>query len=108
MKKRKEKKEQSFSKKLLVQETILIWIITFAGLALALTSILVGYVNDFTWLATMVGFPWTAYGVSQAFYYRKSQKENTAGGITYDLAMAQSQCSLNSEEPLGNDGKEEM
>jgi hypothetical protein len=35
----------------------------------------------------MAGFPWTAYGVSQAFYYRKSTKENTAGGIKYDSVM---------------------
>lgn len=24
----------------------------------------------------MVGFPWTAYGVSQAFYYNKAKREN--------------------------------
>lgn len=86
-KKTKQKKQRSFSKTLLIQETILIWLITFICLGLALLSILTGYVGDFTWLATMIGFPWTAYGVSQAFYYRKSQKENSVGGLTYDLAM---------------------
>ena len=35
----------------------------------------------------MVGFPWTAYGVSQAMYYRKSMKENTCGGIKYETVM---------------------
>jgi hypothetical protein len=86
-KKTKQKKQRSFSKTLLIQETILIWLITFICLGLALLSILTGYVGDFTWLATMIGFPWTAYGASQAFYYHKSQKENSVGGLTYDLAM---------------------
>ena len=39
------------------------------------------------WIVALVGFPWTAYGVSQAMYYRKSMKENTAGGIKYDQIM---------------------
>lgn len=77
MKDNKKKKQKSFSKVLLIQETILIWMITFICLGLALLSIMTEYVADFTWLATMIGFPWTAYGISQAFYYRKSQKENT-------------------------------
>jgi hypothetical protein len=39
------------------------------------------------WLAAMVGFPWTAYGVSQAMYYRKSMAENTSGGIKFESAV---------------------
>ena len=35
----------------------------------------------------MCGFPWTAYGVSQACYYRKAEKENTRGGVKYDTIM---------------------
>lgn len=35
----------------------------------------------------MIGFPWTAYGVSQACYYGKSMKENTIGGIKYETAI---------------------
>jgi hypothetical protein len=36
----------------------------------------------------MVGFPWTAYGVSQMYYYKKSMKENSKNGIKYDAVMA--------------------
>lgn len=36
----------------------------------------------------MIGFPWTAYGVSQMYYYKKSMKENTKDGIKYDAVMA--------------------
>ena len=38
----------------------------------------------------MIACPWTAYGVSQACYYKKSEKENTIGGIIYDKAMGES------------------
>ncbi|MBO7079259.1 MAG: hypothetical protein J6W64_05565 [Bacilli bacterium] len=37
----------------------------------------------------MVGLPWTAYGVSQGFYYRKSTKENTKDGIKYESVMTE-------------------
>jgi hypothetical protein len=35
----------------------------------------------------MVGFPWSAYGVSQMYYYKKSMAENTKDGIKYDTVM---------------------
>ena len=37
----------------------------------------------------MAAFPWTAYGVSQGFYYKKAQKENSKGGIRYESIMAE-------------------
>lgn len=77
------KKKKEFSKVLLIQESILIWITTLALLILAFVCILKGYLGSLPWLAVMVGAPWTAYGVSQAFYYNKSKAENTEGGITY-------------------------
>jgi hypothetical protein len=41
------------------------------------------FFGELPWLAAMVGFPWTAYGVSQTFYYKKATAENTEGGIQY-------------------------
>lgn len=35
----------------------------------------------------MIGFPWTAYGVSQAYYYKKAKAENTKGGIKYETVL---------------------
>lgn len=87
MKKRKEKK--AFSKTLLIQESILIWIISLSFIALAFYCVINEYLGELPWLAVMVSFPWTAYGVSQACYYRKSTKENTVGGIIYDQAIGQ-------------------
>lgn len=81
------KKHTEFSKILLKQESALIWVISIAFLVLAFYCIFKGFTGSLPWLAAMVGFPWTAYGVSQAMYYKKSEKENTAGGIKYDTTM---------------------
>lgn len=76
-------KHSEFSKLLLIQESLLIWIITLTFIVLAFYCVINGYIGTLPWLSTMVGFPWTAYGVSQAFYYNKSKAENTQGGIKY-------------------------
>ena len=79
--------KKEYSKKLLDQESALIWIMSLSFIVLAFYCIHEGFTGSLPWLAAMVGFPWTAYGVSQAMYYRKSMKENTAGGIKYDSVM---------------------
>ena len=78
---------KEYSKKLLDQESALIWIMSLSFIVLAFYCIHEGFTGSLPWLAAMVGFPWTAYGVSQAMYYRKSMKENTVGGIKYDSVM---------------------
>lgn len=102
MAKTKEKKE--FSKTLLIQESILIWVVTLAFLFLAFTCITNQYFGELPWLAAMAAFPWTAYGVSQACYYRKSEKENTRNGIKFESVMAQlsdgDQCAEESTEAV--------
>ena len=81
------KKSSEFSKTLLKQESALIWIMSLSFIVLAFYCIHEGFMGSLPWLAAMVGFPWTAYGVSQAMYYRKSMKENTAGGIKYETVL---------------------
>ena len=81
------KKKLEFSKKLLVQESVLIWIVTIAFLVLAFYCVHNQFFGELPWLAAMCGFPWTAYGVSQACYYKKSERENTKGGIKYETAL---------------------
>lgn len=81
------KKKREFSKNLLVQESILIWITTIAFIVLAFYCVHNQYFGELPWLAAMCGFPWTAYGVSQACYYKKAEKENIKGGIKYDTTM---------------------
>mgnify|MGYP003303378691 CR=1 FL=1 len=69
---KKDKKKKEFSKLLLIQESVLIWIISLSFIVLAFYCISLGYTGTLPWLAAMVSFPWAAYGVSQMFYYRKS------------------------------------
>jgi hypothetical protein len=58
------KKPSEFSKKLLVQESILIWIVTLAFVVLAFICVFKQYFGELPWLTAMCAFPWTAYGVS--------------------------------------------
>ena len=67
-----EKKKIEFSKTLLIQESILIWIHTIALLVLAYICVFKGFFAELPWLTAMTALPWTAYGVSQHAYYRKS------------------------------------
>ena len=85
------KQNKEFSKTLLKQESALIWIMSLSFIVLAFYCIYEGFTGSLPWLAAMVGFPWTAYGVSQAFYYRKSMAENTSGGIKYESVLAEAQ-----------------
>ena len=85
------KRKTEFSKKLLIQESVLIWIVTLAFLVLAFYCVHNEFFGELPWLAAMCGFPWTAYGVSQACYYKKAEKENTKGGIKYETALKQSE-----------------
>lgn len=88
MKKKKENNKIEFSKRLLLQESMLIWIITISFIILAFVCVSNQYFGELPWLAAMCGFPWSAYGASQAFYFKKAEKENTAGGIKYETVMA--------------------
>ena len=65
----------SFSKALLHQESALLWIVTISLLVLAYICVFKGFFGELPWLAAMVGFPWGAYGVSQAAYYNKAKAE---------------------------------
>jgi hypothetical protein len=85
----KKKAKRQFSKSLIIQESVLIWITTITILIMAFYCIIQGNFRDLPWLTAMAGFPWTAYAVSQMYYYKKSEKENTEGGIKYASVMAE-------------------
>lgn len=80
-------KNNEYSKSLLKQESALIWILSISFIMLAFYCIHKGFAGSLPWLSAMVGFPWTAYGVSQAMYYKKSMAENTTGGIKYETVL---------------------
>lgn len=111
----KNKKKKEFSKGLLIQESILIWIITFFCLALAVFCVIKDYTGTLPWFSAMIGLPWAAYGVSQACYYNKAKAENTKDGIKYDSAMAELAAAVASEteeasedDPLSEDPADDI
>jgi hypothetical protein len=57
-------KKIEFSKTLLIQESLLIWIHSIAMLVLAYICVLKGYFTEIPWLTAMISFPWAAYAVS--------------------------------------------
>lgn len=79
-----EKKKYPFSKVLLIQESILIWLVTLACLVMAFICIFTGSFVELPWITAMVGCPWAAYAITQNAYYKKSMEENKKGGIIYD------------------------
>ena len=84
---KREKKKTEFSKILLIQESILVWIHTIAMIVLAYMCVVNSYYSELPWLTAMVALPWGAYAVSQHAYYKKAQAENTEGGIVYESAF---------------------
>ena len=84
-----EKKKMEFSKLLLIQESVLIWIMTLSFIILAFYCIGLGFMGSLPWLAAMVGCPWAAYAVSQTYYYKKATVENQVGGLKYEATLAE-------------------
>lgn len=83
------KKKMEFSKLLLMQESVLIWIMTLSFIVLAFYCISLGFMGSLPWLAAMVGCPWAAYAVSQTYYYKKAAIENQVGGLKYEATLAE-------------------
>lgn len=90
-------KKTEFSKTLLIWETALIWVVTLAFIVLAYICIINQYIGELAWLGAIYAFPWAAYGVSQACYYKKAEKENTKGGIKYEAVVRAAQSVLEPE-----------
>ena len=78
----------AFSKKLIADIRILLWIVTLGGLALAAYCIYRGFTGSLPWLSAMVGLPWSAHGVVCSMYLNMSKSEHREGGITYEAAKA--------------------
>ena len=85
----KKSSKKEFSKVLLIQESVLVWIVSIAFIILAYICIMNGFEGSLPWLSAMASFPWAAYGVSQACYYQKSKAENTKNGIKYESVMSE-------------------
>lgn len=90
-------KKYPFSKVLLIQESVLIWLVTLACLVMAFICIFTNNFIELPWITAMVGCPWAAYAITQNAYYKKSLTENSKGGIVYDGLFGVSNSDINTE-----------
>ncbi len=81
-------KQQEFSKRLISDIRLLLWVVTVGGLVLAAYCIRKGYTGSLPWLTAMVGLPWTAHGVVCSFYLNLAKSDHKEGGITFEAARA--------------------
>ncbi len=77
-----------FSKRLIADIRVLLWVVTLGGLLLAAYCIRAGYIGSLPWLSAMVGLPWTAHGTVCAFYLNMAKSDHKEGGITFETAKA--------------------
>ena len=75
-------KQQEFSKCMISDIRLLLWVVTVGGLVLAAWCIHRGYTGSLPWLSAMVGLPWTAHGTVCAFYLNLCKSDHKEGGIT--------------------------
>lgn len=76
-----------FSKKLILDIRVLLWIVTLAGIGLAFYAMCLGYLGTLPWISALVGLPWTAHGAVCSFYLNMAKSDHSQGGITYETAM---------------------
>jgi len=84
----KSQRRQEFSKRLISDIRLLLWVVTLGGLVLAAYCIRKGYTGSLPWLTAMVGLPWTAHGTVCAFYLNLCKSDHREGGITFEAAKA--------------------
>lgn len=82
-----EEKKIEFSKKLICDIRLLLWVVTLSGIILAFYCIHLGYLGTLGWITTLVGLPWAAHGAICSFYLNMAKSDHKAGSITYDIAM---------------------
>lgn len=80
--------KREFSKQLISDIRILLWVVTIGALGLAWYCIRLDYAGALPWVTAMVGLPWSAHGVVCSFYLNMAKSDHSEGGITYESAKA--------------------
>lgn len=83
---KKKNQKREWSKQLIADIRVLLWIVTIGGLLLAAYCIHQGYIGSLPWLSAMVGLPWTAHGTVCSFYLNMAKSDHREGGITFESA----------------------
>ena len=77
-----------FSKRLISDIRVLLWVVTVGGLLLAAYCIRSGFTGSLPWVSAMVGLPWAAHGTVCSFYLNMAKSDHSEGGITFEAARA--------------------
>lgn len=85
--KNSKKKRLEYSKKVVSDIRILLWITTLGGLLLAFYCVHNGYVGELGWITSLVGLAWAAHGTVSSFYLNMAKSDHREGGITYTQAL---------------------
>lgn len=75
------KKKMQFSKKIFIGVSVMTTVVT------GYTLVIIWRTGDTSALMYLIPAVFAELATATGFYYRKAEKENTKGGITYDAAM---------------------
>ncbi len=97
------KNQKEYSQKVLDNELALLWVNTIGMMLLAFYCVYKRFDAAFPWLTAMVGLPWAAWAASKSGYTMKSTKQNTAGGITYEMAMLEAKAEQQNPQTIAEE-----
>ena len=81
-------KAKEFTQLMILSDNTILWYMCIAYTALAAYSIYKNFTGSLPWLTGGLGLAFAAWATIQSFLIKKSERQNTAGGITYETAMA--------------------
>lgn len=81
-------KAKEFTQFMILSDNAILWYMCVAYTALAAYSIYKNFTGSLPWLTGGLGLAFAAWATIQSFLIKKSERQNTAGGITYDTAIA--------------------
>ena len=81
-------KAKEFTQLMILSDNTILWYMCVAYTVLAAYSIYKNFTGSLPWLTGGLGLAFAAWATIQSFLIKKSERQNTAGGITYDTAMA--------------------
>ena len=81
-------KAKEFTQFMILSDNAILWYMCVAYTELAAYSIYKNFTGSLPWLTGGLGLAFAAWATIQSFLIKKSERQNTVGGITYDTAMA--------------------
>lgn len=80
-------KAKEFTQFMILSDNAILWYMCVAYTVLAAYSIYKNFQGSLPWLTGGLGLAFTAWATIQSFLIKKSERQNSAGGITYETAM---------------------